>query len=83
MREAFGQDPEKRLAQCLLRAIKAGLTVGGEFKQVKSAALPVMHEQPFPLAALRFLWVLYRPQVEPYSNARLIRTAYLIPKPEL
>ena len=78
MVEAFGQEPEAHLAERLLRALEAGLEAGGELKQVKSAALLVVHEQPFPLvdlrveldpqplAALRFLWDLYRPQLELY-----------------
>jgi uncharacterized Ntn-hydrolase superfamily protein len=71
MVEAFGQAPDEHLAERLLRALEAGLQAGGEMKQVKSAALLVVHEQPFPLvdlrveldpqplAELRFLWELY------------------------
>jgi uncharacterized Ntn-hydrolase superfamily protein len=78
MVEAFGQDSEAHLAERLLRALEAGLAAGGELKQVKSAALLVVHEQPFPLVdlrvelapqplvELRFLWELYRPQLELY-----------------
>jgi len=78
MVEAFGQDPEAHLAERLLRALEAGLAAGGERKQVKSAALLVVYEQPFPLVdlrvelapqplvELRFLWELYRPQLELY-----------------
>src|SRR5262249_760793 len=70
MVEAFGQEPEAHLAERLLRALEAGLQAGGELKQVKSAALLVVHEQPFPLVdlrveldpqpltELRFLWEL-------------------------
>jgi uncharacterized Ntn-hydrolase superfamily protein len=83
MVEAFGQDASEHLAERLLRALEAGLTAGGEVKQVKSAALLVVHEQPFPLvdlrveldaqplAALRFLWELYRPQAELYVRRAL------------
>ncbi len=53
MVEAFGQEPEAHLAKRLLRALEAGLEAGGELKQVKSAALVVVHEQPFPLVDLR------------------------------
>src|SRR6266436_10422208 len=49
MVEAFGQEPEAHLAERLLRALDAGLEAGGELKQVQSAALVVVHEQPFPL----------------------------------
>ena len=78
MVEAFGQDPEAHLAERLLRALEAGLAAGGEIKQVKSAALLVVYEQlfplvdlrvelaPQPLVELRFLWELYRPQLELY-----------------
>jgi uncharacterized Ntn-hydrolase superfamily protein len=78
MVEAFGQQPEAHLAERLLQALEAGLAAGGEQKQVKSAALLVVHEQDFPLVdlrieldpqpltALRFLWELYQPQAETY-----------------
>ena len=78
MVEAFAQAPEAHLAERLLRALEAGLQAGGEHKQVKSAALLVVYEQPFPLVdlrvelapqplvELRFLWELYRPQLELY-----------------
>jgi uncharacterized Ntn-hydrolase superfamily protein len=78
MVEAFTQTPEEHLAERLLQALEAGLDAGGELKQVKSAALLVVHEQPFalvdlrvelnprPLTELRFLWELYRPQAELY-----------------
>jgi uncharacterized Ntn-hydrolase superfamily protein len=78
MVEAFDQAPEAHLAERLLRALEAGLAAGGELKQVKSAALLVVYEQPFPLVdlrvelapqplvELRFLWELYRPQLELY-----------------
>jgi uncharacterized Ntn-hydrolase superfamily protein len=78
MVEAFGQRPEAHLAERLLQALEAGLAAGGEQKQVKSAALLVVHEQDFPLVdlrielnpqpltALRFLWELYQPQAETY-----------------
>ena len=80
---AFGQEPEEHLAERLLRALEAGLAAGGERKQVKSAALLVVHEQSFPLvdlrielspqplAELRFLWELYRPQMELYVRRAL------------
>jgi uncharacterized Ntn-hydrolase superfamily protein len=83
MVEAFGQAPDEHLAERLLRALEAGLQAGGEMKQVKSAALLVVHEQPFPLvdrgvepppqplAELRFLWELYRPQAELYVRRAL------------
>ena len=93
MVEAFGQEPEAHLAERLLRALEAGLAAGGELKQVKSAALLVVHEQPFPLvdlrveldpqplAELRFLWELYQPQLELYVRRALDPDS--VPYPEV
>jgi len=93
MVEAFGQEPEAHLAERLLRALEAGLEAGGELKQVKSAALVVVHEQPFPLvdlrveldpqplAELRFLWDLYQPQLELYVRRALDPDS--VPYPEI
>ena len=93
MVEAFGQEPEAHLAERLLRALEAGLAAGGELKQVKSAALLVVHEQPFPLVdlrveldpqpltELRFLWELYRPQLELYVRRAIDPDS--VPYPEV
>ena len=93
MVEAFGQDPKAHLAERLLRALEAGLEAGGELKQVKSAALLVVHEQPFPLvdlrveldpqplAGLRFLWELYRGQLELYVRRAIDPDS--VPYPEV
>ena len=93
MVEAFGQEPETHLAERLLQALEAGLGAGGELKQVKSAALLVVHEQPFPLVdlrveldpqplvALRFLWELYRPQLELYVRRAIDPDS--VPYPEV
>ena len=93
MVEAFGQEPKAHLAERLLRALEAGLEAGGELKQVKSAALVVIHEQPFPLvdlrveldpqplAELRFLWELYRPQLELYVRRAIDPDS--VPYPEV
>jgi uncharacterized Ntn-hydrolase superfamily protein len=93
MVEAFGQEPEAHLAERLLRALEAGLEAGGELKQVKSAALVVVHEQPFPLVdlrveldpqplvELRFLWELYRPQLELYVRRAIDPDS--VPYPEV
>lgn len=76
MVDAFGQSPDAPLAERLLQGLEAGLAAGGELKQVKSAALLVVHEHEFPLVdlrvelhsqpltELRFLWELYEPQAE-------------------
>ncbi len=83
MVEAFGHAADDHLAERLLQALEAGLRAGGELKQVKSAALLVVHDQPFPLVdlrvelnpqplmELRFLWELYRPQAELYVRRAL------------
>jgi uncharacterized Ntn-hydrolase superfamily protein len=93
MVEAFGQQPEAHLAARLLRALEAGLAAGGELKQVQSAALLVVHEQPFPLvdlriefdpqplAALRWLWEQYRPQMELYVRRAIDPDS--VPYPEV
>jgi len=92
MVEVFAQTPEEHLAERLLQALEAGLDAGGELKQVKSAALLVVHEQPFalvdlrvelnprPLTELRFLWELYRSQAEPYVRRAIDPDS--IPYPE-
>ena len=76
MIEAFEAADGEHLADRLLIALEAGLAAGGEPKQVKSAALLVVDDQPFPLvdlrveldraplAELRFLWEVYRPRME-------------------
>ena len=76
MIDAFEESAEAHLAERLVRALEAGAAAGGEFKQIKSAALLVVHEQEFPLvdlrveldrtplAELRFLWETYQPQME-------------------
>jgi uncharacterized Ntn-hydrolase superfamily protein len=92
MVEAFSQTPDDHLAERLLCALEAGLAAGGELKQVKSAALLVVHEQPFPLVdlrvelnpqplvELRFLWELYQPQVELYVRRAIDPDS--VPDPE-
>jgi uncharacterized Ntn-hydrolase superfamily protein len=74
----FEQNPDQPLPERLLRAIEAGHAAGGELKQVKSAALLVMHRESFPfvdlrvdlhaqpLIELRFLWELYQPTADEY-----------------
>lgn len=78
MVDAFEAAPGEHLAERLVRGLEAGEAAGGELKQVKSAALLVVHEHSFPLvdlrvefdrnplAELRFLWEVYRPQVGYY-----------------
>lgn len=80
---AFAARPQDHLADRLLAALEAGLREGGEFRQEKSAALLVVHEQSFPLvdlrvdydrapiAELRFLWETYIPQLQLYVDRAL------------
>jgi uncharacterized Ntn-hydrolase superfamily protein len=75
---SFEASADQPLAERLMRAIEAGHAAGGEWKQLKSAALLVVHQQSFPfvdlrvdlhaqpLVELRFLWELYQPQAEAY-----------------
>lgn len=75
---AFAARPDDHLAERLLCGLEAGAAAGGELKQVKSAALLVVDEQPFPLVdlrvdydpivlpQLRFLWESYQPFVQTY-----------------
>ncbi|MEK9753414.1 MAG: DUF1028 domain-containing protein [Rhodospirillaceae bacterium] len=78
MIDAFMWAPNSHLAERLLQGLEAGLAAGGELKQVKSAALLVVHEQEFPLVdlrvefdrdplvELRFLWEAYQPQMDKF-----------------
>ena len=89
---AFESAPDEHLAERLMRGLEAGEEAGGEFRQVKSAALLVVHEHSFPLvdlrvefdrnplAELRFLWEVYRPQVDLYVRRAVDPDS--IPHPE-
>ena len=78
MVESFEANADQELAERLMRAIEAGDAAGGELKQLKSAALLVVHQQSFPfvdlrvaldprpLVQLRFLWELYQPAAESF-----------------
>lgn len=80
MVDAFSAAPEVHLGERLLRALEAGLAAGGEWKQIKSASLLVVHQQPFPLVdlrvdldrrpleQLRYLWELFAPHAELFSR---------------
>ncbi|WP_422001436.1 DUF1028 domain-containing protein [Reyranella sp.] len=83
MIESFEEHGDQPLPERLLRAIEAGNAAGGELKQVKSAALLVMHRESFayvdlrvdlsprPLEELRFLWELYQPTADEYVGRAL------------
>jgi len=79
--EGFCVDPSAHLAERLLQAIEGGVAAGGEEGPVRSAALLVGHEMPFPLVdlrvdwddddpivSLRRLWGDYQPQMNDYLN---------------
>lgn len=83
MIEGFMTRPGEPLAERLLMALEAGEKAGGEWRQLKSAALLVVHETSFPLVdlredfdaqplvKLRLLWELYRPQIDLYVDRAL------------
>jgi uncharacterized Ntn-hydrolase superfamily protein len=74
----FEENESQSLPERLVRAIEAGDAAGGELKQLKSAALLVVHRESFPfvdlrvdlnsqpLVELRFLWELYEPSAANY-----------------
>ena len=78
MVSSFEESEDQPLAERLMRAIEAGDAAGGELKQLKSAALLVVHRESFPyvdlrvdlnsqpLVELRFLWELYQPTADAY-----------------
>ena len=78
MVSSFEASEDQPLAERLMRAIEAGEAAGGELKQLKSAALLVVHRESFPfvdlrvdlnprpLVELRFLWELYQPSANDY-----------------
>jgi uncharacterized Ntn-hydrolase superfamily protein len=80
MTAAFEANPEEHLAERLLRALEAGDDAGGEFRQIKSAALLVVHKEDFayvdlrvdldrdPLAQLRYHWEFDKPMLQRYVD---------------
>jgi uncharacterized Ntn-hydrolase superfamily protein len=78
MVESFEANEKQSLPERLMRAIEAGQGAGGELKQLKSAALLVVHRETFPfvdlrvdlspqpLVELRYLWELYEPSADTY-----------------
>ncbi len=88
MTAAFAGNAGEHLAERLLRSLEAGVAAGGEEGPVRSAALLVYHEQPFPLVSLRCdwddhdpirvlrqLWTDYRPQMAAYLARAIDPTA--------
>ncbi|GBQ92887.1 hypothetical protein AA23498_1576 [Acetobacter nitrogenifigens DSM 23921 = NBRC 105050] len=81
---AFGaSDPGQELAERILHALEAGLAAGGEAGPVHSAGLQIVEGEAWPLvdlridwseepvADLRGLWELWRPQMRDYLSRAL------------
>lgn len=79
--DGFCINPAAHLADRLIQAIESGVAAGGEEGPVRSAAVLVGHEMPFPLVDLRVdwdeddpivrlrrLWRDYQPQMNDYLN---------------
>jgi len=78
MVEAYAADASAHLAERLMRALEAGLAAGGEASPVRSAGLYVVDRQVWPIcdlrvdwhddpiAELRRVWEVYRPQMADY-----------------
>ena len=84
MTDTFARQADQHLAERLLRSLEAGVAAGGEEGPVHSAALIVVHEQPFPLvdlrcdwddddpiARLRSLWQAYQGEMQAYLDRAL------------
>ena len=80
------------MAERLILALEAGDEAGGEFRLLKSAAVLVVDAHSFPLVdlrvefdrapltELRYLWEIYRPQVNDYVRRTMDPDS--IPYPE-
>lgn len=78
MIDGFMERPQDHLAERLLRALDAGIEAGSEVNPLRSAALLVAEKFPFPeinlrvdwhdepVAKLRRVWNLYRPDKDLY-----------------
>jgi uncharacterized Ntn-hydrolase superfamily protein len=79
----FMREPAEHLAERLLQGLEAGLAAGGEVGQVRSAGLYVVDRYPWPIcdlrvdwhdapvAELRRIWGMYRPQMPEYLTRAL------------
>lgn len=80
MAESFENHRDLHLAERLLRALQAGVDVGGEEGPTHSSGLKVAHQHPWPLVDLRIdwsdgepvselttLWKAYEPQMADYT----------------
>lgn len=78
MIEGYLRNPKMHFGYRLLHALDGGVAAGGQAKQLHSAALLIVDDLAFPivdlrveldsdpLTKLRFLWEIYRPQIETY-----------------
>jgi uncharacterized Ntn-hydrolase superfamily protein len=79
MIDGFEAKTNEHLAERLMGALQAGVDAGGEKDPIHSAALLVVHEQPWPLVNLRVdwsdgrtveilydLWSRYEPEMNSY-----------------
>jgi uncharacterized Ntn-hydrolase superfamily protein len=84
MVDAFvGSGPGSHIGDRLVSALRAGLEVGGEAGPIRSAAMIVAHEVPWPVVDLRVdwaaepiaelesLWQLWAPQLDAYVRRAL------------
>lgn len=83
MVEAFLAAPREHMGERLLRAVEAGLAAGGEEGPVRSVGMTVVDRWPWPIANLRVdwheepiaelrrIWQIYRPQMADYLTRAL------------
>ena len=83
MADAFAAAAGEHMAERLLRAVEGGLAAGGEEGPVKSVGLLVVDRWPWPIADLRVdwheepiaelrrIWDVYRPQMADYLTRAL------------
>ncbi len=97
MVDAVMAEPAAHLAERLMRSLEAGLAAGGEAGEVRSAGLNVADRHAFaivdlrvdwhgePIAELRRVWEVYRPQIDDYVTRAIdppAASAYGVPGEE-
>ena len=80
------------MAEHLLRVLEAGNAAGGEFRQIKSTALLLVHKEDFayvdlrvdldrdPLAQLRYHWEFDKPMLQRYVDRAIDPDSVPYPK---
>ena len=84
MVDYFEANADMHLAERLLRALKAGVDIGGEEGPTHSSGLKVAHQNSWPLVDLRIdwsdddpvaqlfeIWLAYEPQMNDYTTRAL------------